>query len=105
MVSVFNIIHHLNNGRTLIKTDLEKKQLFELNLIAGKKAKLAAAYDTALNYFKISEGMLSGDYWKNDYKRTLEIYNEIAEANYTKIQSTRRSQDFYHQEFFFGIGL
>ena len=55
---IFDIVGHLNAGRALVDTDLEKVDLAELNLKAGKKAKLSTAYESALQYFSIGIELL-----------------------------------------------
>jgi len=44
-------VNQLNHGAALITTPEEREQVAEFNLIAGKRAKLAAAYSAALQYF------------------------------------------------------
>ena len=39
---------------------MEKEKLAELNLVAGKKAKLSAAFEPAFDYLKSGIRMLSG---------------------------------------------
>ena len=49
---IFDIMDHLNRGLDLVKDPTERIKLAEYNLLAGKKAKSATAYGSALNYFK-----------------------------------------------------
>ncbi len=49
---LFAIVNQLNAGRPEILDDEGKQLLIELNLRAGKKAKAAAAYESAYDYFK-----------------------------------------------------
>ncbi|MGF1485701.1 MAG: AAA family ATPase [Prochloraceae cyanobacterium] len=76
---IFKIVNQLNLGRELIETQPEKNQLAKLNLIAGKKAKRSAAYQTAFNYLKICLALLDTNSWKITYDLSLEIYTEAAE--------------------------
>ena len=48
---IFDVVHQLNRGAALITTPKEREQVAELNLIAGKRAKLSAAYSAALQFF------------------------------------------------------
>ena len=48
--AIYEIVNQLNRGAPLITSDQEREQLAELNLIAGKRAKAATAYGSALNY-------------------------------------------------------
>ena len=58
---VFSIVNHLNNGRSLIQAQNERKDLAELNLLAGQKARRSTAYDSARNYLEIGRELLGTD--------------------------------------------
>ena len=60
----------------------EKTELAKLNLVAGKKAKAATAYETAIKYLNISLGLLTQDSWQNDYELILNLHIEATEAEY-----------------------
>jgi Protein kinase domain len=49
--AIFEIVNQLNRGAVLIDSRDELEQLAEFNLMAGKRAKAAAAYNSALKYF------------------------------------------------------
>ena len=55
---IFDIVNQLNGGAALIETPEEREQVAELNLSAGKRAKAAAAYSAALQYFSKGYGLL-----------------------------------------------
>ena len=55
---IFDIVNQLNGGAALIETPEERVQVAELNLIAGKRAKSAAAHSAALQYFSKGYGLL-----------------------------------------------
>ncbi len=80
--NIFDIVNQLNIGRELILNHLERDRLAELNLIAGKKAKLATAYEAAGKYLNTGLELLSGDSWQNHYDLTLGLYIEAVEAEY-----------------------
>jgi hypothetical protein len=48
--AIFEIVNQLNRGAALIAARDEREQLAELNLMAGKRAKLSTAYASALTY-------------------------------------------------------
>ncbi|NEO98747.1 MAG: hypothetical protein F6K58_08725 [Symploca sp. SIO2E9] len=50
---IFLVVNQLNFGTEFLQTETEKHQLAQLNLIAGKKAKAATAYEAAVNYFQV----------------------------------------------------
>src|SRR5258705_11291382 len=65
--AIYEIVNQLNRGAPLITSDQEREQLAELNLIAGKRAKAATAYGSALNYLVMGEALLPGDGWERSY--------------------------------------
>lgn len=79
---IFEIVNSLNLGAILIADPAEKTELAQLNLIAGQKAKAAAAYELAVNYLSQGLTMLSPDSWQSAYKLTLSLHVQTAEAAY-----------------------
>ncbi|HLO86885.1 MAG TPA: AAA family ATPase [Nostocaceae cyanobacterium] len=79
---IFEIVNQINLGIDLIINQSEKYELAKLNLIAGKKAKLAIAYEAAVRYLTIGLDLLGKDSWQNQYDLTLNLYIEVAEAEY-----------------------
>ncbi|MCG8428836.1 MAG: diguanylate cyclase [Chromatiales bacterium] len=61
---LIDIVGHLNEGRTLIESPEEQLCLAELNLRAGVRAKLSAAYEAALKYLQIAAELLPADPWR-----------------------------------------
>jgi diguanylate cyclase (GGDEF)-like protein len=78
----FYIANHLNSGWAYIKTGEQKRKLAMLNFTAGKKAREAAAYHSALVYLRISISLLDPETWRKDYRHVLAIYTEAAKAAY-----------------------
>ncbi|ROU02262.1 diguanylate cyclase [Marinobacter sp. R17] len=60
---LIDIVNHLNQGRTLIDADDERLRLAEFNLRAGRRAREASAYESALGYLKVAADLLSDDAW------------------------------------------
>lgn len=79
---LFEIVNHLNLGRTLIADMVETRRLAELNLRAGLKAKKSAAFATAHDYFSLGVKLLPADAWKNHYTLAFELYREQSECAY-----------------------
>ncbi len=77
-----DMVNHLNAGLTLVTDPEEKLAIAKLNLLAGKKAKLSAAYQPALNYLQIGISLLEADSWQQHYDLTLALYTEVVEAAY-----------------------
>ncbi|QMS90511.1 AAA family ATPase [Nostoc edaphicum CCNP1411] len=81
-LNVFDIVNQLNNGITLIDQIGDRYELAQLNLIAGKKAKVSTAYKAAIKYCAIGMEMLSEDSWETAYDLTFQLYRECAECEY-----------------------
>jgi len=77
---IFNIVDHLNLGSWLIRDEKEQEKLAQLNLFAGNKSKLSAAYNPAFDYLKSGIGILKGNCWQMQYGLTLSLHEEAAEA-------------------------
>ena len=79
---LFDIVNHLNAGRTLCERQEDRISLAELNLQAGKKAKASAAYGPALGYFASGAGLLPENSWESHYELTFALYRERYECEY-----------------------
>jgi len=76
---LFDILNHLNPARDLVTQQADRDALAELNLNAGRKARVSAAYEMAFEYLKIGIGLLASDCWQNRYELALELHNEATE--------------------------
>ncbi len=79
---VFYIADQLNKGRRFVRQGGESRRLAELNLMAGVKAKAAAAYDAALKYLHAGRELLLPEVWKTDYRLAYELHMELMECLY-----------------------
>ncbi|MEG4944175.1 AAA family ATPase [Microcoleus sp. F4-D5] len=86
---IFDIVNQLNIGLEFITNPAEKDQLVQLNLIAGKKAKSATAYEAAVKYLTVGLELLTENCWQSHYDMTLALYIEAAEAEYLNINFER----------------
>ncbi|MCP4135243.1 MAG: serine/threonine-protein kinase PknK [bacterium] len=77
---IFHIVNQLNAGVRLVTGESEKLNLAELNRIAGKKAFVSNAYDSAVRYLKAGIALLPENSWQENYALTLELYREAASA-------------------------
>ncbi|MBD2213668.1 AAA family ATPase [Nostoc linckia FACHB-104] len=80
--NIFEIVNQLNIGAELIIQQSQKDELAKLNLIAGAKAKVATAYETAVQYLLLGIELLAADSWTNQYELTLNLYVEAVETLY-----------------------
>jgi PAS domain S-box-containing protein len=79
--TIFEIVSQLNRGTALITSRDEREQLAELNLAAGKRAKAASAYVSALSYLVAGTVMLPDDAWEQrpDLMFALELHRAECE--------------------------
>ena len=80
--NIFALVNQLNYGIDLLNNQTEKDELASLNLLAGKKAKEATAYEAAVKYLSLGIDLLSADSWVSNYDLTLALYTEAMEAEY-----------------------
>ncbi len=92
---IFDIVNHLNKGRSLLLYGPEQKELARYNLMAGQKAKTSAAFDQAYTYYKIGINLLESasdqnqenkqydtNHWKESYELTHTLYLGAIETAY-----------------------
>jgi PAS domain S-box-containing protein len=79
---IFEIVSQLNYGINLIALPAEQKNLAELNLMAGKKAKASTAYAAAVEYLNQGLSLLETESWQHSYALTLALHTEAMEAEY-----------------------
>jgi predicted ATPase/GAF domain-containing protein len=80
--SLFEVVNHLNQGRELIDSDAERRQVAELNLRATRKSRLSSAYSPALKYICSGIDFLSHDCWESEYSFALSYWLEKGEVEY-----------------------
>jgi predicted ATPase/signal transduction histidine kinase/FixJ family two-component response regulator/tRNA A-37 threonylcarbamoyl transferase component Bud32 len=80
--NIFALVNQLNYGIDLLTDEADRCQLAELNLLAGQKAKAAAAYDSALRYLTVGLKLLAATSWQNQYELTLAMYESATETAY-----------------------
>jgi PAS domain S-box-containing protein len=79
---IFDLVNQLNEGAHLLDRPAERLHVAQLNLIAGKKAKAAIAYQQAQQYLAAGIALLPADSWRTDYELTLALYATHAECAY-----------------------
>ena len=72
---IFAIVSQFRLGSEQIN-DLERDYLAQLNLIAGRKARLSYAYESALQYCEIGLELLVDDSWLSNRQLSQELYLE-----------------------------
>jgi len=61
---IFEIVNHLNIGADLIVSTAARERAAELNLIAGRRARLSTAFASALNFLRQGRAFLSDATWE-----------------------------------------
>ncbi|HET9654887.1 MAG TPA: EAL domain-containing protein [Kineosporiaceae bacterium] len=79
---IFEIVGQLNRGTSLIASADERQRLTELNLVAGRRAKAASAFASALAYLTTGTDLLSPGSWESSYDLTFALHVERAECAY-----------------------
>ncbi len=117
--NIFALVNQLNfgieatkGGLPLLTSEPERCDLAELNLIAGQKAKAAAAFEAALRYFNLGIELLNSvshlaedssevnSSWQSHYNLTLALHTEAMEAEYlnTNLQEAETLGDLILQQ-------
>ena len=79
---IFEIVNPLNGAAALITSRVEREELAELNLIAGKRAKAAAAYASALNYLTAGAALLDDGCWERRHDLIFQLELGRAECEF-----------------------
>ncbi|MCC8948039.1 AAA family ATPase [Bradyrhizobium sp. Arg62] len=80
--TIFEIVNQLNRGSHLVTSIEELERIAELNFIAGRRAKTAAAYVSALNYFISGAALLRKDSWERQHDLIFELELHRAECEF-----------------------
>ena len=79
---LFDIVHHLNLARRVKDKWKERLNLAELNLKAGRQARVASAFEQALEYFTIGLELSGVAAWKRHYPLALSLHEEATEMSW-----------------------
>ncbi|MEG4571426.1 AAA family ATPase [Microcoleus sp. N3A4] len=79
---IFAILNQINYGVNLLQEESEREFIARLNLKAGEKAKVATAYEAALNCLNTGKVLLSNDSWETNYALTHHLYTSSSEVEY-----------------------
>ena len=71
--NIFEIVSQLNRGCHLITSMEERERVAELNLIAGRRAKAAIAYASALSYLAVGLRVLAEESWDRHWPLIFEL--------------------------------
>ena len=77
---IFEIVNQLNRGSHLITSTEERERVAELNLMAGRRAKISTAYVSALSYLTAGRALLTEQSWDDSYELIFSIEYLMAEC-------------------------
>ena len=80
--NIFEVVNHFDRGVSLITDRQEREHLAELNLVAGRRAKSASAYASALSYLVAGSAVLAEDRWQRTYELAFALELHRAECEY-----------------------
>ena len=92
---VFDIVGQFNHSLELLTNPTERLEIVRLNLMAGKKAKTATAYEAAAQYLNLGIKHLPGNSWQNHYELTFELFRQCAECEYL-LTHAEQSEKLFH---------
>ncbi len=79
---IFEIVNQFNKALELIDAQQERNELAKMNLIAGRSAISATAYQQALKYLTTGRELLISDCWQTEYELSLGLHEALAEITY-----------------------
>jgi histidine kinase len=77
---LLTIVNQLNQGLALLSGPEERYELAELNLAAGRRARMSSDYQAALRYLRTGAGLLGEEDWTLRYELALSLHTEATEA-------------------------
>lgn len=89
---VIDIVGHLNAGRQLIEDPAELKELANLNLRAGQRARKTSAYEAALGYLKLAEELAGPNAWRAEPILMQKLASETQLCNYLTGRTSEADQ-------------
>jgi PAS domain S-box-containing protein len=90
--AVFEIVSQLNRGVALMESSDEREDLAELNLAAGRRAKAATAFASALTYLTTGAALLPDDAWQRRHELAFEFELVRAECEFLTGALTQAEQ-------------
>ncbi len=78
----FDVVGHFNNATDLIDSPEARSQLAALNLGAARRAKDAAAFESASEYLRNGLAVMPDNTWDQDYQLALDLHIEATESAY-----------------------
>ena len=80
--NIFGIVNHFGLGTPLIATSEERERVAQLYLMAGKRARVITAYDSASQYSTAGHALLGEAGWEQSYRLMFDLELNRAECEY-----------------------
>ncbi|XXX79566.1 AAA family ATPase [Sorangium sp. So ce134] len=80
--ALFDVVGHLNRGAARLRSRAEREEVAALNLRAGRKAKAAAAFESAAALFAAGLSLLAPASWETRHELTYDLAFERAHIAY-----------------------
>ncbi|HEV2611771.1 MAG TPA: AAA family ATPase [Noviherbaspirillum sp.] len=79
---IFELVSQFNRGSSLVESREEKERIAELNLLAGKRARAATAFASALAFVTAGTALLTEDCWERRHELIFELELIRAECEF-----------------------
>lgn len=79
---VLDVAAQVNQGVALLVEPKERRQMAELNLLAGRKARAAAAYGSAAGYLAAGMALVEPDGWSSEHELTCALHLERGQCEW-----------------------
>jgi len=89
-----DVLSNLNYAWELITDDEQRQHIARLNLVAGRRARQALAYQDALGYVSVGLDLLGKNAWQHCYDLAFELHSEAFECEYLTANFERADQLF-----------
>lgn len=91
---VFAVVNHFGHSGKLVTDREEIEKIAKLNLLAGRRAKISAAYSAALEYFTEGIQLITEAAWENHYPLIFQLYSERIECEFL-CGNTTKARDLF----------
>jgi PAS domain S-box-containing protein len=79
---IFQIVSQFNQSSTLLSSSGERAEVAQLNLLAARRSKNAAAYASALSFLSAARALLTKECWNRQYSLVFGIELQHAECEF-----------------------
>jgi len=93
--AIFEIVNQLNRGSHLLTSVDDCERVAELNLIAGRCAKVSTAYASALKYLGAGRALLTEETWGRNYPLIFSTEYLMAECELLTADKVAAEQSSY----------